>query len=55
MQKSKEYKAELMREATKLIKELETEEGEIISSNEDEALLAAVMMNDNKEESQSND
>ena len=55
MQRSKKYNAELIREATKLIKELETEEDEIISSNEDEALLAAVMMKDNKEESQSND
>ena len=55
MQKSKEYKAELIKEATRLIKELEQEEGEIISSNKDEALLAAVMMNDNKEDSQSND
>ena len=48
-------KIHIIREATRLIKELEMEEGEIISSNEDESLLAAVMMKANKEESQSND
>ena len=55
MQEDRKYKAELMKEAEKLIKTLEREEDELISSDKDEALLAHTMMNDNKEESQSND
>ena len=53
MQKSKEYKAELIREATRLIKELETEEGEFEILSEDKALLNTLMKT--KEEPQSND